>query len=193
MSQSELISLRFQLNSHFLFNALNSIYSLSLNEPGKTPDAILKLSETLRYVSQSTEEKVHINEEIDHLKRMLEFEKIRFPFSVIKFDVEIASEAKDLLIEPLLLSPFLENVFKHGDPGTTERPVSVSLRTTTTELNYSVSNPVNKTPGQIVILSGTGLKNLKRRLELLYPKKFVLEAAENNGIHYSHLKIFFNH
>jgi hypothetical protein len=112
---SELAFLKSQINPHFLFNSLNNIYSLAYQKSEKTPEAILKLSEIMRYMLyESNEDKVALADEIRYLENYIELQKLRFKDNTfIKF--EISGEVQTQKITPLVLISFVENAFKHGD------------------------------------------------------------------------------
>jgi two-component system, LytTR family, sensor kinase len=185
--KSELAALRFQLNPHFLFNVFNNIYSMALSKSEKTPDALLKLSQTLRYILQQKDGMVPISEEIEHLNLMLEFEKIRYPDSVINFNLNISPDAKHTKVPAMLLFPFIENIFKHGEAGTEQNPVLINLSITKEAIAYTVTNPVKTSPQNNFEKSGTGLENLTRRLSILYPNRYELQTKKENNYFNSNL------
>jgi len=189
--KAELAILHSQLNPHFLFNVFNSIYSMALKKSERTPDAILKLTETFRYILRKNGESVTIGDEIEHIKRLLDFERIRYPKAVIQLDIRVDEKQMQTPITPLLFSPFIENVLKHGDPGTEETPISILIEINNDEIIFSVKNPV--ATSQTLLLEESdnqqGLKNLQKRLELIYPNRFVLKTKKSNNSFSAYLSI----
>ncbi len=162
----ELSSLKEQLNPHFLFNGLNSIYALSLQKNEKTPEAVLMLSELLRFsLYESNREKVELTLEIRNIEHYIALQKLRLknPES-IRFSITGVPE--NTTIAPMLLLPILENAFKHGD---LEQPVFIRLRIDKT-ISFSCENEIDKKDHPDRLPGGIGLENIQRRLHLLYPK-----------------------
>jgi hypothetical protein len=176
--QSELNFLRAQTNPHFLFNTLNNLYHLARKRSEDTPDAILKLSELLRFMLYDcTAAEIPISKEVKVIRDYLELERLRYGERLkAKFQVEM--EVENHTIAPLLLLPFVENAFKHGASETRgDTWVSISLQVKNDQLKLRVENPKALSNGEIV--EGIGLKNVKRQLELLYPKHSL--TLDNQG------------
>lgn len=186
--QAELSLLRYQLNPHFLFNIINNIYYLAIIKSEKTPEAILKVSELLRYVLNDKEDKVSLEKELNYLHEYIKLQQFRFPDQQVSFSIDIKKEPSNYLIAPLLLITFAENAFKHGEPGTEEDPVVINLRFENNQLEYAVSNKINKNDKKDNT-TGIGLRNLERRLQLLYPYKHKIQINNNNGHFDAQLKI----
>jgi two-component system, LytTR family, sensor kinase len=186
--QAELTLLRYQLNPHFLFNTINDIYYLALIKSDKTADAILKVSDLLRYVLNEKEDQVPLDKEINHLKEFIRLQQFRFPDQFICVKMDLADDIHHYQIAPLLLLTFVENAFKHGEPGTQEDPVQIRLRVLNEKLVYEVSNKFN---GDVAkdATTGIGLNNLRRRLSLLYPNRHQLNLLEENNHFTAHLQI----
>jgi sensor histidine kinase YesM len=179
----ELQFLKSQVNPHFLFNAFNNLYGLSLTEPHKTPDAILKLAELTRYmIYESNEEKVPLAKEIAYLKNLIELQKLRYDEG-IRIDFEVKFVDNGQLIAPLLLIAFVENAFKHGDFNDELHPVEIVLSVQTDHLYFYVFNKISHAPNKDQT-GGIGLINVRRRLELLYPGKFTINI-QNDGKFYT--------
>lgn len=178
---TELQALKSQINPHFLFNSLNSVYSLSLDNDEITPKVILKLSELLRFMLyEASEEKVSLEKEIHHLKNYVEIQKLRVSdIAEIKFEAK--GDFKDFQITPLLLLPLVENGFKHGIKGDVENAyIHVFSSIKKDEFIFSVKNNkgiVDEIEGDKY--KGIGLKNVKRRLALLYPHSHNLEIIDD--------------
>lgn len=166
--RADLAMLRYQLNPHFLFNTINDIYYLALIRSSHTADALLELSEMLRYVLLSKDDRVGLDREVDHLRRFVNLHRFRFPDCCVNLSIDTGTHPERWAIPPLVLISFTENAFKHGDPGTELDPVDIDIRCEAGRLRYRVRNPVGKMiskDGQ----SGVGLPNLRSRLELLFP------------------------
>ena len=183
----ELAFLKSQINPHFLFNTLNNLYGLSLSEPDKTPDAILKLSEMMRYMLyESNADKVLLKQEVTYLKNYIELQKLRYDGTTfIQFEVNGAFLGQQ--IAPLLLISFVENAFKHGDVFDAKHPLGMTLSFDNQNLVFEVKNKIHQKNKDEV--GGIGIKNVERRLELLYPKKHLLSIQQENLIFESHLEI----
>jgi LytS/YehU family sensor histidine kinase len=181
--ESELKALKSQINPHFLFNSLNNIYSLSMGESGKAPAAILKLSGLMRYMLyESNEEKVSLEKEIAFLENYVDLQRLRSdPHAKIEYNRD--GSPGGLKIAPLLLLPLVENSFKHGIKGDPAGGyVKINMDIGENELELSLENNKGKVD-EIEDLenSGIGLANVKRRLELLYPEKSMLEIHDTGS------------
>lgn len=179
--ESELNFLKTQINPHFLFNTLNSIYALALKKSDEAPDLILKLSEIMRYMLYDcNEDLVPLDQEIKYLQNYLELEKFRKGNNnEIILQVDGNPEGKS--IAPLLLITFVENAFKHGVNHTEKGYVHIHFRILDDRLEFDIENSVSP---QLHLTNlgkksgGIGLENVKRRLELLYPGKNKLEIQK---------------
>jgi two-component system LytT family sensor kinase len=176
---SELAFLKSQVNPHFLFNTLNNICSLARKKSVETENAIIKLSRIMRYMLQdSKDEQVSLEKEVEYLQSYIELQRLRLPADV-KIDFTIAGEPEKFSIEPLLLIPFVENAFKHGVSYLAGSEIRIGLTCEAGALTFSVVNRVARFPGEMNEQgSGIGLKNVRRRLELLYPGRHRLEISE---------------
>jgi Putative regulator of cell autolysis len=186
--QAELTLLRYQLNPHFIFNTINDIYYLAIIKSDKTADAILKLSNLLRYVLYEKEERVPLEKEVDHFREFIKLQQFRFPDQFISLNVNIREPINNYQIAPLLLITFIENAFKHGEPGTLNEPVKIELDIQNNILNYTVINKINSNNSKDAT-TGIGLSNLKRRVSLLYPDLYQLSLKEENDCFTAHLQI----
>lgn len=174
--QSELSFLRSQINPHFLFNSLNNIYSLAYQQSDRVLPAIASLSDLLRYMLYDTTEKVPLEKETEYLQKYIELQKLRFE-QPVRADLHIAGDTENVLIPPLLLIPFVENAFKHGD-FTNGSGLQMNIYTSNNKLHVYCHNKKGKQ--QKDIGGGIGLENVKRRLSLLYPGKHVLLIEDKN-------------
>ena len=179
---SELAFLKSQINPHFLFNTLNNIHTLAYKKAEGAPEAIMKLSELMRYmIYESDMAFVPLAKEIQHLKSFIDLQELRFKTKgIVKLDV--TGDMKQREIAPLLLLPFIENAFKHGNdlnrPGAIVAKLSVG-----DEITYQVENQVPDTDSQLLKdeVGGIGLENIKRRLALIYPKGHTFQVIESSN------------
>ncbi len=180
--QSELKFLKSQINPHFLFNTLNSLYALTLKKSDLAPEIVLKLSEMMRYMLYECNEKeVPLSKEINYMKNYLELEKLRHGNKML-IDLKINGEINDQKIAPLMLIPFIENSFKHGinnqiSQGFVNLELNVKNGDLQMELENSKSPSLPKVNGKRS--GGIGLANVKRRMAILYPERHHLDISES--------------
>ncbi|NAS30682.1 hypothetical protein GTQ40_06840 [Flavobacteriaceae bacterium R38] len=185
----ELNYLKEQVNPHFLFNSLNSIYSLSRQQSPETPDLVMQLSELMRYQLESTKkDTVLLKEELEFIENYLLLEEKRLSKRCsIEFSIE--GELLNYKIAPMLLIPFIENAVKHGARSTNEQSeIDVSAVIKETYLHFSV---VNSKPSVVFELErkGMGLENVERRLNLLYPNTHKLEIEDSENAYRVNLSV----
>ena len=186
---AEMQHLRSQTNPHFLFNTLNSIYSLSRNKSDQTPDAVMKLSKILRYMLYETSNATKtIQDELKVIDDYVQLQQLRFDDRV-RIEIQKDIDDANAQITPLLLLPLIENAYKHSNQS--EALIRVSVELKKTKLKVVVSNPVAEisVPGEEQ--QGIGLGNIRRQLELLY-KHFNLAYGEKNSIFTVTLEIDLN-
>ncbi|MEO1486228.1 MAG: histidine kinase [Bacteroidota bacterium] len=174
----ELNYLKEQVNPHFLFNSLNSIYSLSRQQSPETPTVVMQLSELMRYQLESAKkDTVLLREELEFIENYLFLEEKRLSERcTIEFSIE--GEISENTIAPMLLIPFVENAVKHGAQITNETSsIDIAAMVKKNRLHFSVLNSKPKMEGE-TNRKGTGLENVKRRLKLLYPKTHVLQIED---------------
>ncbi len=184
---AEVNFLKSQINPHFLFNTLNSIYAQAHSRSDKTEFSILKLSELLRYVLyDSGENKVGLEKDIQYISNYIDLQTIRLS-SKVKINYIVTGDLRNYTIAPLLLITFIENAFKHGISYTNASTVNIEIRVFEETLTLLISNPVVErntfSPG------GLGLKNVTRRLDLLYNGKYLLDIHHNDYLHIVNLKL----
>ncbi len=170
--------LRSQLNPHFLFNTLNSIYSLSMQKSDKAPEMVVKLADLMRYlIYECNEDRVSLNKEIEFVQNYIEIEKIRYNADV-RFCVE--GETEGIMIEPLLFISFIENGFKHAfDNAYTNAFIYITIKIKPEQIELSVVNNTSiDLETQAKKIQGTGIKNSKSILELLYPTSHALNIIQ---------------
>ncbi|HRZ42483.1 MAG TPA: histidine kinase [Bacteroidales bacterium] len=186
-AKSEIALLKYQLNPHFIFNTLNNIDTLIHKDPDKASRCIMKLSEIMRYVAyESEEEKVPLAKEVEYLRSFIELQQLRFGRDLISFEVEIRNPART--IAPMLFIPLVENAIKHGDRQNGSPSVRVKLFADYS-IDFVVENTVPSQPAAKDKVGGIGLKNLKRRLELIYPGNYSFDLDITGNRYIAHLWI----
>ncbi len=180
---SELALLRSQLNPHFLFNTLNNIDSLIVSNPEKASDAIIKLSEIMRFTLYDADnDRVTLEKEISFLENFIALQQLRLknPFFV-NFDIDGKCTGKS--IAPMLFIPFVENAFKHGLKSVVAPGIEIKLKCEYQTIIFEVSNHFSSLEDQNKDeTSGIGLVNTEKRLALLYPEKHKLTITKKEGI-----------
>jgi len=187
-SLAELNLLKSQVQPHFLFNTLNNIYYEAFREAPRTALLIGRLSEIMRYfVDDSPKEKVLLATEIQFLENYIALEKIRIRHGVeVVFRRECNSQ---LLIPPMLLMTFVENLFKHGvDRSGADNKVRLSLMEKEGFLIFETENDLQEAPAPTTT-QGFGLENLQKRLNLLYGSRARLETSRSDTSFHAFLKI----
>ena len=178
---AELKFLKAQIHPHFLFNTLNNLYALTLKKSSKAPEVVLKLSELLDYMLyECNVPKVTLEKEINMLENYIALEKIRYGDD-LKVDFNIDNNVKGILISPMLLLPLVENSFKHGVSGEIHAKwIEIDLKAENEILEFSVENSrdSNKTNNKETYTEGIGLRNVIRRLELIYKDKHQLKIDD---------------
>ena len=184
---AELAFLKSQINPHFLFNSLNSIYSLAYQRSDTTPDAILKLAEIMRYMLyESNDNKVDLSKELQYLQNYIDLQKIRFGKNAY-VEFKIMGKVDGQKIVPLLLIAFIENAFKHGVANDPASPIKLLINLDNTQLHFYMEN--KKHTNNRDTEGGIGLNNVKRRLDLLYPGKYSLTIHDETDIYTCELSL----
>jgi two-component system LytT family sensor kinase len=182
VKETELKMLRSQINPHFLFNSLNSISSLTLTDPEKAREMVVKLSEFMRYaLSRKNEQPVPLKSEIENLQLYLDVEKVRFGDKLTTEEI-IENSCLDFKIPVMILQPLYENAIKYGVYESTE---TVKIKTQAKNIDgyveITISNDYDPSPSSRGG-TGTGLLNVTRRLELYYGNKASLKTLKENGV-----------
>jgi two-component system, LytTR family, sensor kinase len=179
--KAELAFLRSQISPHFIFNVLNNIVAMVRLKSDDLEDTVVKLSTLLQYMLYETdEEKVQLQSEVEYLESYIDLQSQRFG-SKIRIMKQLEVSEGGYFIEPMLLIPFVENAFKHGY-GLGENPtIEIKLETHYQQLFFWVKNKFNAQNHQKDKVSGIGLANVKRRLELLYPDRHQLDIQQKDG------------
>jgi len=170
--------LRAQLNPHFLFNTLNSIYSLSLQKSDRTAEIVVRLADIMRYlIYECNEEKIPLDKEIEFIRNYIEIEKLRHQAD-IRLTVEGATEG--LMIEPFLFISFIENGFKHAMDHTFGEPfIYITVRVSNGQVALNVINSTNADLEiQAKKMNGMGIAHSRSLLELLYPASYDLDIIQ---------------
>jgi two-component system LytT family sensor kinase len=183
LKETELKLLRSQINPHFLFNSLNSVSSLTITDPEKARDMVIKLSEFMRYaLSKKDEQPVTLRSELEYLRLYLDIEKVRFG-DRLSIDESIDENCLEIKMPVMILQPLYENAVKHGVYESTESVrISTQAKTVDGYLNITISNNYDIAPSS-KRGTGTGLLNVARRLELFYGNKASIKALKEKGIY----------
>jgi two-component system LytT family sensor kinase len=185
--ETELKFLRSQLNPHFLFNSINSIFVLIHKNPDMASESLAKFSDLLRYqLYECNEPLISLQQELVYLENYIELEKLRQESNMdirIRFGQKFAG---NLAIAPFILIPFIENAFKHVSKEINKRNwITMDLHLDNHELIFSISNSVSAgyhPPQEFFYAGGIGLKNVKRRLDLIYDSKHNLTISHDDHL-----------
>lgn len=187
-TNTELIYLRKQTNPHFLFNSLNSIYSLAHKKSDLVPDAIVTLSELMRYMLYETDNKtVALEKEVNYIQNYIELQKLRLN-NIEDIIINVHGDTRNKFIEPLLLISFVENAFKYGTDYKGAAHVKIKIFILDNSLDFWIENTIEnyvKDPDN----SGIGLVNIQNRLDLLYPSAHELTITQDNQYYRVHLNL----
>ncbi|HWW39296.1 sensor histidine kinase, partial [Pedobacter sp.] len=193
-SDATLHFLKSQINPHFLFNALNTLYGTALQEHAdRTSEGIQKLGDMMRFMLQENmEDKISLSRDVEYLKNYIDLQKLRTSVSTdVTIETQIEEQLNELQIAPMLLIPFVENAFKHGISLQYPSHIKITLQTRSDTLYFDVYNSIHlksvNDPERFK--SGIGLQNVKQRLALLYPEKHELIIRENAKEFFIHLTL----
>lgn len=189
-ARNELSALKAQINPHFLFNNLNTIYSMAEQKDRRTPEVILKLSDFLRYVLYDTSsETIPLDKEVETIRTYVGLQRERINPEIIEVVLTTEGNFEKVQISPLLLLPLAENCFKHG--------VGKSAATIRIQISFDGNQLIFKTENRIAPREktnysengGIGISNVEKRLNLIYPGRHSLEYQEKGGIFMLEMKI----
>ncbi|MBO9672856.1 MAG: histidine kinase [Sphingobacteriaceae bacterium] len=193
-SDANLNFLKSQINPHFLFNALNTLYGTALQENAeRTGEGIQKLGDMMRFMlHENTQDKISLTREVEYLNNYIDLQKLRTSRSAdIRIEAHIEEQLNNLQITPMLLIPFIENAFKHGISLQQPSYIKITLQTKEKTLYFDVSNSIyikaDNDPEKLK--SGIGLENVKQRLSLLYYGKHELIIRESANEFFVHLTL----
>ena len=186
--QADLTQLRYQLQPHFFFNALNNIYSLIEFDPQKAQQSVHSLSKLMRHFMQNSDQKqISLAEEVDFLQQYISLMQLRLTDKTT-VQVDFPKQVPQLTIAPLLFISLVENAFKHGVSATAATTLSFSLKVEGDTIIFRSEN--TKIPTQESLYSsGIGIDNLKKRLTLLYPERHQYTIEEKEGKYIAQLTI----
>lgn len=185
--KAELNFLQAQMNPHFLFNSLNNIYSLAYQQHPKTASAVLKLSDMMRYVTYQRSDTVSLEKEMEYVSSLIDIEQLRHDHK-LQVDIRVSPGAGQVLITPLTLVPLVENVLKHGDLSDESNPFIMQASVSDKKLAITLSNKISITKTKTE--GGVGLKNLQRRMELIYkPGEYRFTSLQKENTFYTTLII----
>ena len=175
--KTELEFLKSQIQPHFFFNTLNNLYSLTLEKSDVAPSVVLKLSDIMQYVLYEVREpQIRLYDEIKYIQNYIDLERLRYGDRV-NSNTEIKGEIDNIMVPPLLFLPFIENCFKHGVKDNDKIEVTISFENVKNEyLIFKVENSFDQLP-KINLNKGIGIKNVKRRLELIFKNDFELNSV----------------
>ncbi|WCT13097.1 sensor histidine kinase [Mucilaginibacter jinjuensis] len=184
---AEMALLKTQINPHFFFNTLNTLYGLILKKSEKAAKFALRLSDLMHYLLyEASAEKVLLTDEISHLENYINVEQMRFA-DRLELSFQFSGEITGKLIAPLILLPFVENAFKHGISNNSGW-ITININVVQNRLFLNVENscPINSQ----ISRGGLGLNNVKRRLELTYPGKYDLQVSPQTEVFEVTLKLY---
>jgi sensor histidine kinase YesM len=181
VKDAELNWLKLQLNPHFLFNSLNSVSSLTMTQPEKAQEMIIRLSELLRYsLKQKPDSLVPLEKELDNCIKYLDIEKVRFG-ERLNYSIDCTAECLQHNVPGMILQPLFENAIKHSvAQSTDESKISVGIQKSSVGIEINVSNTIPPNPASAEG-TGLGLDNIRRRLRLTYglTNLLTIEKSEN--------------
>lgn len=193
MLEAETKMLKWQINPHFLFNTLNNIYSMSQMKSDKTPNAIHRLSQMLRYVIYDCNDNfVKLEQEISYIRSYINLQMLKDEnMQNVKFDLQVGNPY--LKIAPMLLISFVENSFKHSNIEDTENSwINIKLTTIENKLNFTIKNSIPEQTFAKDKSGGVGMENVKKRLQLLYPNKHYLKLTQEKNVYSVELMLELN-
>lgn len=186
---AEVSYLKAQINPHFLFNTLNSLYALTLQKSDEAPNAVLKLSGIMRYVvTESSQDFVALDKELNYIKDYIELQKLRQDSSVL-LSYEVKGKSAGRAIAPLILIPFIENAFKYGINPDKNSFIKIMISIETQKLEMLVKNAKVAKEIDEEFKTEEGLKNTLKRLDLIYSGKYDLKVREDQEEYEVNLKI----
>lgn len=170
--QTELSYLKSQVSPHFLFNMMNNIAVLSEKYPEKVTPVIIQLSNVLRYqLYECDQDQIQLEDDIQNIRNYLALEKVRH--TGLEVTIDVKGSPADIMAPPLLFLPFVENAVKHGMNNKGVSRIDMAFVVSTQAIQFNISNTLPDYPGNQPE-GGIGLKNIRRRLDLLFPKKYQL-------------------
>ncbi len=186
---AELSFLKAQMNPHFLFNTLNSIYSLTVNKSDQAPEAVVQLSGMMRYItSEAHAQYVLLGKELDYISNYVALQRLRLGRD-FALSYQLSGERGHLRIAPLLLIPFVENAFKHGVNPEQDCAIDIRIEIKNQMLELRVINKIVDITEEESASTGMGLNNVRYQLNMLYIGKHTLDINTSDNTYSVHLKI----
>ena len=187
--KAEVSYLKAQINPHFLFNTLNSLYALTIEKSDAAPDAVLKLSNMMRYVvSESTNDFVPLGKEINYIRDYVDLQRLRISDET-NLEFSVNGHTKGKRIAPLVIIPFIENAFKYGINGEENWHIAIAINVSGDDFLLDVTNNHVNVNIPEEEASEQGIENTARRLEFIYPGEHELQVTDNKDHFHVHLKI----
>ncbi|RYG41139.1 MAG: histidine kinase [Chitinophagaceae bacterium] len=184
--KTELEQLKSQVNPHFLFNTLNNLLVLVKTDSEKASQVLLGLSDLLRYqLYDSARDRIMLSKDIQFIRNLLDLEKIRK--NDFSYEIIIRGKIEPVSLPPFLFIPFVENAIKHGASSVGHSYLRLEFDVRETELHFTAEN--SKPPVKANLPGGLGLKNIRRRLELIYPGKHTLDITDHTDTYIVNLII----
>ncbi|MFM9943993.1 MAG: sensor histidine kinase, partial [Bacteroidia bacterium] len=181
--------LKAQINPHFLFNTLNGIYAQAITKSEHTADSIQKLSALMRYViTEANENKVFLEKEITYLKNYIQLQKLRLTDKT-KVNFTVSGDSDKKKIAPLLLICFIENAFKYGVSNEVNSTIEIAIEIENDEMTLRVKNEKVTSKTENIESDKIGLKNAKKRMDLIYEKAYSLNIEDKENEYNLVLKI----
>ncbi|HEU4718293.1 MAG TPA: sensor histidine kinase [Bacteroidia bacterium] len=186
---AELSFLRAQINPHFLFNTLNSIYSLAITRSDKTAGSVVRLSEMMRYVTtEAHSEFVPLEKEIKYVTNYIELQQVRLG-DTVKIDFQVNGTSRTKKIIPLVLMTFVENAFKYGVNPEEDSYIVIRIDDNDRDIVLDIRNRKVQTDYSKEYHSGQGIENTRQRLLMSYPGSHILEIRDKDEEYSVHLQI----
>jgi LytS/YehU family sensor histidine kinase len=177
----ELSYLKAQINPHFLFNSLNSIYSLAIIKSDHTAEAVMKLSNLMRYVVLDVNIPfVSLDKELGYIENFIEISRLRLAENN-QIDFQFSGDTEGLLIAPFILVPFVENAFKHGTSAIDPMKIKIEASLVKNRLYFKANNSKPAKHFENQLTTGVGIENTRKRLEMIYKKNYTLTILETEN------------
>lgn len=178
--KAELSLYKAQINPHFLFNSLNTIYGMIVSRSDKTEEAFIKFTEMMKYMYNTpTEEKISVEKEMEYIGNYIDFQALRHNGHTV-VDWKCSMDDSSVQIPPMLLITFVENAYKYGSSSSKDCRIRINAEVAGGRLVFETENKVMKRPAEG--RSGIGIENCRGRLDLLYPDKYSLDVVEREDV-----------
>lgn len=186
-NRAELALYKAQINPHFLFNTLNTLYALTLSKSDHAESAFVKFSNILRYMyTQADQEMIPLADEWEYIRQYVDLQRLRLN-SHTQIELNEKIDNKRTLVPPMLFITFVENAFKYGISSENDCIIRITLRLCNEKLYFTTENAVMRQREEST--PGIGIENCRKRLRLLFPHRFELQTVEEKGIYHVRLTI----